>query len=55
MWENLKDNRSGVVPDDVKTANREEHKRMLDAKILGLMVSHASTEGMSYARKLVTA
>lgn len=38
--------RSGVVPDDVKEANRAEHKRMLDAQILGLMVSRAGVEGI---------
>jgi hypothetical protein len=43
----LKGHRSGVVPDDVKTANREEHKRMLDMQILGLLVSRAATEGIS--------
>ncbi len=46
MWDNLEGHRSGVVPDDVKTANREEHNRMLDAQILGLMVSRAATEGI---------
>lgn len=38
--------RSGVVPEDVKEANRAEHKRMLDSMILGLMVSRASVEGV---------
>ncbi|SHL71243.1 hypothetical protein SAMN05444414_1315 [Roseovarius marisflavi] len=36
--------RSGVVPDDVKTASREEHKRMLDMQLLGLMVSRAAAD-----------
>lgn len=39
--------RSGVVPDDVKTASREEHKRMLDMQLLGLMVSRAAAEGIA--------
>ncbi len=38
--------RSGAVPDDVKEANRAEHRRMLDAQILGLMVSRAGAEGV---------
>jgi len=46
MRDNLKGHRSGVLPDDVKTVNREEHKHMLDAQILGLMVSRAATEGI---------
>ncbi len=46
MEGNLKGHRSGVLPDDVKTVNREEHKHMLDAQILGLMVSRAATEGI---------
>lgn len=37
--------RSGVVPEDVKIANRENHKRMLDMQILGLMVSDALSIG----------
>lgn len=36
--------RSGVVPNDVKVANRDAHKRMLDAQTLGLMVSRAAAE-----------
>lgn len=39
--------RKGVIPDDVKTANREEHKRMLDGQALGLLVSRAAAEGVS--------
>ena len=39
--------RSGVIPDDVKTANREAHKRMLDGPALGLLVSRAAAEGVS--------
>lgn len=43
----LSDMRSGVLPDDVKTANREEHKRMLDGQALGLQVSRAAAEGVA--------
>ncbi len=43
----LSDMRSGVAPNDVKTANREAHKRMLDMQLLGLMVSRAAAEGIS--------
>ena len=38
--------RSGVIPDDVKTANRLAHQRMLDAQILGLLVSRAAAGGV---------
>lgn len=38
--------RSGVVPDEVKDANRAEHMRMLDAQILGLLVSRAAADGI---------
>ncbi|MBL4750387.1 MAG: hypothetical protein JKX71_07370 [Amylibacter sp.] len=31
---------------DVKEANRAEHARMLDAMILGVMVSRAAAEGV---------
>ena len=34
--------RSGVVPDEVKDANRSEHMRMLDRQLLGLFVSRAA-------------
>lgn len=45
--DNLRDMRSGVIPDDVKTANREAHKRMLDGQALGLLVSRAAADGVS--------
>lgn len=38
--------RSGVLPDEVKDANRAEHMRMLDAQILGLLVSRAAAGGI---------
>jgi hypothetical protein len=38
--------RSGVVPDDVKKANRAEHMDMLDGMILGLIISRAAAEGV---------
>lgn len=38
--------RSGVIPEEVKTVNREEHKRMLDTQILGLLVSRAAADGV---------
>ncbi len=42
----LSNMRSGVVPEDVKTANREAHKRVLDAQTLGLMISSAAAAGV---------
>ena len=39
--------RSGVVPEDVKDANRTDHQRMLDAQILGLLVSRAAAGGIA--------
>jgi hypothetical protein len=42
----LRNMRSGVVPHDVKLANREEHKRMLDGQLLGLLNSRAAAEGI---------
>jgi len=45
MAKDLRSMRSGVVPEDVKTANRDAHKRMLDMQILGLLVSRAAAEG----------
>lgn len=42
----LADMRSGVVPDEVKEANRAEHMRMLDGMILGLLVSRAAAGGV---------
>jgi hypothetical protein len=39
--------KSGVTPKDFKEANRAEHIRMLDAQILGLMVSRAAAEKVS--------
>lgn len=42
----LRNMRSGVIPDDVKSANRAEHLRMLDGMILGLLVSRAAAEGI---------
>ena len=41
---NLAPMRSGVVPADVRTANREEHKRGLDMQLLGLVVSRAAAD-----------
>jgi hypothetical protein len=38
--------RSGVIPEDVKTANREEHKRMLEGQTIGLLVSRAAAVGV---------
>jgi hypothetical protein len=43
---NLAAMRSGVIPDDVKTANRLAHQRMLDGQILGLLVSRAAAGGI---------
>lgn len=43
ITQDLINNRSGVLPQDIKDANRAEHKRMLDAQILGLLVSRAAT------------
>ncbi|MBI1220494.1 MAG: hypothetical protein GC186_18340 [Rhodobacteraceae bacterium] len=43
----MRDMRSGVVPEDVKTANRAEHMRMLDGMALGLLVSRAAAEGVA--------
>ena len=42
----LNDMRSGIVPEEVKTANREAHKRMLDAQTLGLIISSAAASGI---------
>lgn len=39
----LHENRLGILPSGVKEAEREEHKRMLDRMILGLLVSRAAT------------
>lgn len=39
--------RSGVIPDEVKDANRAEHMRMLDGQILGLLVSRAAAGGIA--------
>lgn len=44
---NLGTMRSGVIPDEVKDANRAEHMRMLDVQILGLMVSRAAAGGIA--------
>lgn len=38
----LHENISGVVPSEVKHANRAEHMRMLDRQLLGLFVSRAA-------------
>jgi len=46
VGEGVNEMRSGVVLDEVKTANREEHKRMLDTQILGLLISRAAAEGI---------
>lgn len=43
----LRDMRSGVIPEDVKTANREAHKRMLDGQATGLLLSRAAAEGVT--------
>jgi len=37
---------AGVLPRDVKEANRQEHMRMLDRQILGLFVSRAAASGV---------
>ena len=42
--------KSGVIPEDVRTTNRDEHKRMLEGQILGLMVSRAAAEGITGAQ-----
>lgn len=41
--------RSGVVPDEVKKANRAEHVDMLEGMILGLLVSRAAAGGANAA------
>lgn len=38
--------RSGVLPDIVRTVNREEHKRMLDRSIFGTILTRAAAEGV---------
>jgi hypothetical protein len=43
----LHGNRSGVMPQNVKDANRAEHMRMLDRQILGLFVSRAATSDVN--------
>lgn len=44
--EHLENRCSGVIPDAVRSANREEHKRMLDGQLLGLFISRAAAEGV---------
>lgn len=43
----LHGNCSGVVPQNVKDANRAEHMRMLDRQILGLFVSRAAASDVN--------
>jgi len=43
---NLGQYRSGVLPDTVRTVNREEHKRMLDRSIFGTILTRAAAEGV---------
>jgi len=43
----LQGNCSGVVPQEVKDANRTEHMRMLDRQILGLLVSRAAASDVT--------
>ncbi|PFG63769.1 hypothetical protein AXZ77_2382 [Thioclava sp. ES.031] len=50
----LEEQRSGVFASDVKEANREEHKRMLDGQLLGLLVSRAAAEGVTDAETFFT-
>lgn len=42
----LRESIAGVLPQDVKEANRQEHMRMLDRQILGLFVSRAAASGV---------
>jgi len=43
----LHENIAGVLPRDVKDANREEHMRMLDRQLLGLFISRAAASGVT--------
>ncbi|SFS22261.1 hypothetical protein [Yoonia litorea] len=44
--DNLQDSIAGVLPRDVKEANRQEHMEMLDRQLLGLFVSRAAASGI---------
>lgn len=44
----LHENISGVLPCDMKDANREEHMRLLDRQLLGLFISRAAASGVTY-------
>lgn len=43
----LHENIAGVLPRDVKDANRAEHMRMLDRQLLGLFISRAAASGVT--------
>ncbi len=43
----LAQHRSGVLPQDIKTANHAEHIRMLDRMLLGLFISRAAASGVT--------
>ena len=43
----LQENVAGVLPRDVKDANRAEHMRMLDRQLLGLFISRAAASRIS--------
>lgn len=43
----LHENIAGVLPRDVKDANRDEHMRMLDRQLLGLFISRAAASGVT--------
>ena len=38
--------RSGVIPSDVKTANRQEFKELMDMQALGIIISRAVADGV---------
>ena len=44
--DDLRTMRSGVVPENIKSANRAEHMRMLDGQTLGLLVARAAAAGI---------
>ncbi len=43
----LHENIAGVLPRDVKDANRDAHMRMLDRQLLGLFISRAAASGVT--------
>jgi hypothetical protein len=47
LAENLIEHRSGVLPCDVKAANRAEHMRMLDQQLIGLFAARAAAAGFA--------